>query len=234
MIQVEPLDICHDFLLDLVIFDMAGTTIEDHGQVPAAFTAALAEFGVFVTPEQVKNVRGASKRQAVLSLIPPGPQQASTAVAAYTSFCNHLAAQYSTQGVNAIPGAERIFQILREGGVKVALNTGFDRDITGLLLTALGWTQGVVDAIVSGDDVVHGRPAPDLIFRAMELAGAQDTNRVANVGDTVLDLQAGGQAGVRWNIGVLTGAHNRQSLESVPHTHIFPSVDELIHLWMAA
>src|SRR5882724_2326668 len=55
----------------LVIFDMAGTTVEDRGEVPAAFTAALAAEGIAVTPEQLTAVRGASKRQAVLNLLPP-------------------------------------------------------------------------------------------------------------------------------------------------------------------
>ena len=36
---------------DLVVFDMAGTTVQDDGQVPAAFAAALTEFGVPVTPD---------------------------------------------------------------------------------------------------------------------------------------------------------------------------------------
>ena len=62
--------------LELVIFDMAGTTIEDRGQVPDAFTAALAEHGVNATREQVKAVRGASKREALLRLIPAGPARA--------------------------------------------------------------------------------------------------------------------------------------------------------------
>jgi hypothetical protein len=32
---------------------------------------------------------------------------------------------------------------------------------------------------------------------------------------------------------VLSGAHDRQSLESVPHTHLIPSVAELTGLWIA-
>ncbi len=218
--------------LELVIFDLAGTTVEDHGEVPAAFTAALAEFGIVVTPEQVRRVRGASKRQAVLSFIPPGPEQAQMAAEIYTAFRNRLMRQYTAKGVCAIPGAERVIQNLREGGVKVALNTGFELEITRLLLAALGWTQGRVDAVVCGDEVAHGRPAPDLIRRAMEITGTQDAGRVANVGDTALDLQAGFQAGVRWNIGVLSGAHDRQTLEGAPHTHLLASVAELPGLWM--
>ena len=229
----ERLSLCRRYGLALVVFDMAGTTIEDRGQVPAAFTAALASCGIQATPEQVRRVRGASKRQALLDLIPPGPQQASMAAEAYRVFREHLAAAYAAGGVAAIPGSERVFQSLRAGGVKVVLNTGFDREIVTLLLAALGWTQGVVDGVVCGDEVAHGRPAPDLIWRAMALAGETDPRQVAAVGDTTLDLQAGAQAGVGWNIGVLSGAHDRAALESAPHTHLLPSVADLIRLWPA-
>ena len=99
-----------------------------------------------------------------------------------------------------------------------------------LLLNALGWAEGMVDAIVCGDDVTLGRPAPDLIFRAIEAAGASSVSRVANIGDTALDLEAGHNAGVRWNIGVLSGAHDRHILERAPHTHLIDSVAELPRL----
>jgi len=220
--------------LELVIFDMAGTTVEDHGEVPAAFTAALAEHGFEVTREQIKNVRGSSKRQALLQFIPAGPGQARLADEVYASFQGHLKQRYGAKGVRAIVGAALAFRSLRDHGVRVALNTGFDREMTGLLLGALGWTDGLVDAVVCGDDVTQGRPAPYLIFRAMEATGASSVHRVANVGDTTLDLQAGYNAGVRWNIGVLSGAHDRQALESMPHTHLLPSVAEVTRLWAAA
>lgn len=65
----------------------------------------------------------------------------------------------------------------------------------------------------------------------MEVTGTLDARQVANVGDTVLDLQTGHRAGVRWNIGVLSGAHGRERLEQALHTHILPSVAELATLW---
>jgi phosphoglycolate phosphatase len=46
-------------------------------------------------------------------------------------------------------------------------------------------------------------------------------------GDTVLDLRPGHHAGVRFNVGVRSGAHNRQSLEGAPHTHVIASVADL-------
>jgi len=80
------------------------------------------------------------------------------------------------------------------------------------------------------DDVSQGRPAPYLIFRAMEATGVLDVHRVANVGDTVLDLQAGWNAGVRWNIGVLSGAHTEERLRPMPHTRLLRSVAALLSL----
>lgn len=215
----------------LVVFDLAGTTIEDDGQVPAAFTVALAAHGISATPEQINRVRGASKRQAVLRFVPEGPRQADEAEAIYARFREELAHRYATGGVRPIAGAIDVFQYLRHRGVKVALTTGFDRDTTTLLLSALGWLQDTADAIVCGDDVAHGRPAPDLIFRAMADAGISDTAQVATVGDTTLDLEAGASAGVGWNIGVLSGAHRREALELAPHTHIIDSVADLRWLW---
>jgi phosphoglycolate phosphatase-like HAD superfamily hydrolase len=51
------------------------------------------------------------------------------------------------------------------------------------------------------------------------------------VGDTALDLQAGFNAGVGWNIGVLSGAHDRETLAAAPHTHLIASVAALESVW---
>ncbi len=214
--------------LELVVFDMAGTTIEDRGQVPEAFTSALAMHGIALTSAQVRSVRGASKRQAIRQLIGAGPDHAQRVEEVYASFCAALARRYADGGVRPIAGAVPAFRSLRAQGVKVALNTGFDRGTTDLLLGALGWDTKLVDAVICGDDVAEGRPMPYLIYRAMEATGTSAARAVANVGDTALDLQAGHNAAVRWNIGVLSGAHDRQILERAPHTHLLPSVAELL------
>lgn len=210
---------------------MAGTTVRDGGQVPAAFTDALAEHGIAVTPEAVARVRGASKRDAVRSFVPEGPDRDDRSARVYASFRERLAQRYRTEGVEPVEGAQRVFAWLRERGIAVALATGFDRDITGLLLSVLRWDAGVVDAVVCGDDVPEGRPAPHLVLHAMEATGIRRALETAAVGDTVLDLEAGSRAGVGWNVGVLSGAHDRQRLQRAPHTHLLASVAELPGLW---
>jgi phosphonatase-like hydrolase len=211
----------------LVVFDLAGTTLKDSGAVGTAFTAALARHGIDVSDETLAQVRGRSKRAAILELVPDGSDRESRAAAAYADFRALFAASIAAGGVEPIDGAEAAFASLRASGIRLALTTGFDREATGLLLDAMGWSQGVFDAVVCGDDVRQGRPAPFLIFRAMEAAGVGDVRRVAAVGDTVHDLRAGDHAAVGWNIGVLSGAHSLAVLRAAPHTHLLGSVAEL-------
>ena len=219
----------------LVIFDMAGTTLEDRGQVPAAFAATLAANGLPITPDEIMRVRGASKRQAIRDLLQGPSSKAcldeassrSQADRIYNEFRRELAGAYMNGGVKCVGGADLAIKRLRTSGRKVALTTGFDRDIATLLLTSIGWTRDTIDAVVCGDDVDNGRPAPDMILLAMQLTGVSDPGMVANVGDTTLDLESAARAGVRWNIGVLSGAHAREALERAPHTHIIQSVAAL-------
>ncbi|HEX2077458.1 MAG TPA: phosphonatase-like hydrolase [Longimicrobium sp.] len=218
--------------VELVVMDMAGTTVQDRGEVPAAFRAALAAHGVSLADDEIAQVRGASKREVIRRLLaqhrPDAPRLEADAV--YERFRGDLAARYR-YGARAVAGAEDAMRWLRGRGIRVALNTGFGREITELLLNALGWGGEMVDAVVCGDDVREGRPAPYLIFRAMEAAGATSVHRVMNVGDTELDLRAGWNAGMAWNVGVLSGAHPRERLERAPHTHLIDSVAALPVLW---
>jgi phosphonatase-like hydrolase len=216
----------------LVIFDMAGTTVEDRGQVPAAFAAALAEAGITLTADDITRVRGASKRQAIRQLLPELEQSKADSI--YQRFRDDLSQRYRTGGVRSLGGAADVFARLRLKGAKVALTTGFDHDITALLLRSLEWVAPpeeaphlTVDAVVCGDDVDNGRPSPEMILLAMRLTGVSDASLVANIGDTALDLEAAACAGVKWNIGVLSGAHARATLEHAPHTQIIASIAEL-------
>ena len=103
------------------------------------------------------------------------------------------------------------------------------------MLSAVGWDQGegngrrkgVADALVCGDDVAQGRPAPYMIFRAMERTGTIDVARVLNIGDTVLDIQSGRNAGCGVNVAVWTGAHGREKLSREPGAHLIEDVSHL-------
>jgi phosphonatase-like hydrolase len=214
-------------LPDLVVFDFAGTTVVDRGQVPQAFADAMAGEGLIVTAERLSRVRGASKRQAIEDLLPRGPDRKQRADQVYEEFRHRLTERLADEPFEDMPGVAEAFAWLARRSVRLALTTGFERAITAPVLESLGWDQGVFVAIVCADEVARGRPAPDLIKEAMVRAGVARADRVANVGDTALDLRAAHAAHVRWNIGVTSGAHARERLAHEPHTHLLASVAEL-------
>lgn len=216
--------------IKLVVSDIAGTAVHDGGEVAQAFAAALADHGVEVSAAQINAVRGASKREAIATLVAPRyGSDAARVEAVYASFKQHLQRLF-TRVARPIDGAPETFAWLRARGIKLVLNTGFDRDITDILLDALRWRE-VADAVICGDDVKQGRPAPYMIFRAMELTGTANVRAVLNAGDTVSDLQAAHNAGVGVSIGVLSGAHAREQLEREPHSRLIDSIAQLPALW---
>lgn len=211
----------------LVVLDLVGTTVQADDALPRAFATAVGGEGVSLAPAEIAALRGATKRVAMRQLLAGLDDVEARVERAYERFRAELLRVYTAESVTPVPGAEEVLARCRASGVKVALNTGFDRQLTSHVIALLGW-RDAVDAVVCGDDVTAGRPAPYLIFHAMEAVGVIDVRTVANVGDTALDLGAGANAGVRWNIGVWTGAHDRATLAQASHTHLCASIADVL------
>jgi phosphonatase-like hydrolase len=219
-------------VIELVVFDMVGTTIEDRGQVIEAFRSSLHDHGIAVTDAELQPWRGASKRDVIRFYVQQREPGDGRPVAAqveqvYAGFRRHLERSFLEAGTRALPGAEATFAWLRERDIRVALTTGFDRRLADVILRSVGWQEGAIDISLSSDQVRTGRPAPYMIFHAMEALGVMDVRRVLKVGDTAMDLLAGANAGVRGVVGVLSGSQGIDHLGRVEHTHIIPSVAEL-------
>jgi phosphonatase-like hydrolase len=209
---------------ELLVSDFAGTVMRDDGAVLAAYRLTLARHDIPFSEDDLAARRGASKRAVFLELAArAGGSDPALGEQALTTFEAILHHEYARGPVVEVDGASAAMRQLRAAGIKLALTSGFDRRLMDLLIDRLGW-QGLFDATVAGNDVQAGRPAPYLIYRAMETLGVQAVARVAVVGDTPLDLQAAAHARAGWAIGVLSGAHGLATLGATPHTHLLPSV----------
>ncbi len=58
---------------------------------------------------------------------------------AYARFRGELLRGYTAATMAPVPGALELLTGCRAAGLKVALNTGFDRALTAHVLTLLGW-----------------------------------------------------------------------------------------------
>jgi phosphonatase-like hydrolase len=215
-------------LIELVVFDLAGTTVDDGDAVNRCLRAALARAGVVVTADAVNAVMGLPKPEAIRRLVGPG-RPVETIFADFESEMIRFYAEDPT--LAEVPGTRQTFAALQAAGIKVALNTGFSRRIMAAVLDRMGWSrEGLIDAAVASDQVPRGRPHPDMIRRLMSILGIGDPARVAKVGDTPADLEEGASAGCGRIIGVTGGTHTRAQLAAYPHTELIDSVAELPRL----
>ncbi|KQO63536.1 phosphonatase-like hydrolase [Curtobacterium sp. Leaf261] len=220
-------------MINLAVFDMAGTTIDDGGAVYRALRSAVEERGASVADADLQTWMGTDKVEAITQLLRLGgvEPEGSVVSEAFTRFREILRDTYREAPPVAIDGVVDAIRMLRERGVRVALTTGFDDAVALPLLDALGWTIGpdttdTVDAVVTTSDVPAGRPAPYMIHRAMERTGVVDVREVLAAGDTLVDIRAARNAGVV-AVGVCTGALSREDLETEPHDHVLDGVRDV-------
>jgi phosphonatase-like hydrolase len=218
----------------LVVFDMAGTTVEDLGSVNRCFREALATVGLDADPKSVDAVMGLPKPEAVRTLIVASNRAdlLPMADAIHADFVARMVAFYEHDpSVKEIPGIGRAFERLRAQGVLIALDTGFGREIADVILRRLGWgASGPIAASVTSDEVPRGRPHPDMIRHLMTRLSVNRPDEVAKVGDAPADLQEGTKAGCSLVIGVTWGTHTRRQLEVYPHTQIVDDLDALLRV----
>ena len=212
--------------IELVALDIAGTTVDEGGTVYRVLADTVRALGAHPAPEQIEQWMGASKREAIGALLTASgmPADDATVDAGFADFRARLTDAYRTNPPTPFPGVADLFSQLRSAGIKVALTTGFDRQVTDAVLESVGWDDRVVDAVVCSDDVSIGRPAPYLIFRAMERTGVIDVRRVLAAGDTVRDVESGRNAGAAIVLAVTSGEVPAKTLAAAGPTQVIDSV----------
>ena len=226
----------------LVVFDMAGTTVEDEQNVAYALQQALSDYGFKVHLNDINVVMGYAKPMAIRILLgqhlqeDPAITDKDTIELVHKRFVSIMKGFYQhSTNTKAKAGAEQVFAALRKRGIKVAMDTGFSREIADAIFEKLGWVEGRdFDLSVTSDEVKNGRPYPDMIYRAMDTLGVHDINEVAKVGDTQSDLQEGNAAGCKYVIGITTGAYTAAELAKERHTHLASNLAEVFDILTAS
>lgn len=223
--------------IELIVFDLAGTTVKDNKDVHRILRKALAQHGVEISIADANAVMGIPKPVAIRELlekryIGTRPITADWITEIHNLFVKEMIYFYKTDpSVGEKAGVYYTFKKLKQNKLKIVVDTGFDRQITDPLLERLGWKkENLIDASVTSDEVARGRPFPDLIFRAMELTHIKDAKNVAKVGDTASDMQEGNSAGCGWVIGITTGAFSKEALQQEKHTHLIENVQEVLEI----
>jgi len=219
----------HTEAIRLAMFDMAGTTVNDIVDglplVVGATQRAFARHGVDLDPHLVHAQRGKEKREMIGALLQETGQPSSLLEPVYASFLSEL--ERGLLAVREMPGTEATFRFLRQRGIQIAVGSGFPPDVTARIVAHLGWrARGLIDYATTAEEAGGGRPAPNMIHAAMAALGVDDPRHVLKIGDTMMDVLEGKNAGA-WTVAVLTGSQTRDQLASVSPDEILPSVADI-------
>jgi len=219
----------------MVVFDMAGTTVEDNDNVHQSLINAMDSKGYKITREDANRVMGYPKPVAIDTLLKEKfkvnseSERAALVEKIHSHFLLDMIHHYRyNPDVKAMPNVEFVFDALRKRGIKVVIDTGFSRDIADAIIDRLKWKENnLIDYSVTSDEVKHGRPYPDMIQKAMAEFKITDPAEVTKVGDTPSDMMEGMNAKCGNVIGVTWGAYKREELEMEKSTHL---VDDLVEV----
>lgn len=218
--------------IKMVVFDMAGTTVNEDNLVYKTVQKVINDEGFKVTLDEVlKYGAGKEKHKAITDVLTACTDTPNLAVVADVAFANFkiaLELAYEKSSVTTFDGVEQLFDLLREKDIKIVLNTGYDAKTANTLMDKLGWKVGKqVDALITSDDVKNGRPNPDMIQLAMAKFGIVDGTQVLKAGDSEIDIIEGKNSGCGITVGVLSGAQTKEQLEVANPDYILQDVTEL-------
>ncbi|MEV6550533.1 HAD family hydrolase [Streptomyces sp. NPDC051597] len=189
------------------IFDVDGTLVDTNHLHVVCWWEAFRQAGHRVATHAVHRAIGLPSEDLIAHLLGEDrdKDQDSELSAAHTA----LYATYFER-LAPIAGAADLLRALDGRGWRVVLATSAGGAELGALRKAID-ADDVIAGVASADDVDSGKPAPDPVHQALELAGADAASSVF-IGDTVWDMKAAAKAGVR-PVAVLAGGIPRRDLE---------------------
>ncbi len=202
--------------IQLVVLDMAGTTVSDTFSVHDSMIKAFQEHDLIIDRKLASNVLAVPKPIGINIILTNHFQIVDEQLIEkiHNSFKFHMNSYYrDNEAVSETKNTGLFFTYLKERNIKIVLDTGFSKETAELIVERLNWI-GIIDGLVCSDDISIGRPKPDMIFIAMEMVGVTDVNNVIKVGDTPNDMLQGKNANCQWTIGVNSGAFSIEDLKN--------------------
>lgn len=177
-----------------VIFDMDGVLTDSEPLINAASLAMFRERGLSVQPEDFTPFIGTGEDRYLGGVAEKYGVAMDLAAAKKRTYEIYL--RLVPEQLRAFPGAVELVLACRRARLKVALASSADRIKIEANLGHIGLPPGQWDAIVSAEDAVRRKPAPDLFLIAARRLGAPPADCVV-VEDAPNGVRAAKAAGMR-------------------------------------
>jgi len=219
--------------IKMVVFDMAGTTVNEDNIVYKTVQQAMNHIGGYqlTLAEVLEHGAGKEKLQAIKTVLKNCLNIVDDQLAEqmFQSFLQALENAYKVADIYPNSNANELFAILKEMNILRVLNTGYDRKTAESLLKKLNWVVGRdIDALITASDVPKNRPHPDMIDLARANFAITDPAAVVKIGDSIIDIKEGQNASCALSIGITTGAHHADQLKSANPDYVIDDLLEIV------
>jgi HAD superfamily hydrolase (TIGR01509 family) len=178
-------------MLKLVVFDLDGTLVDTDLLIVELWRKTYAHFrpGYIPSLSHLIYFSGPALKDSVAKEFPDLDPKV------VLRYFSRISKRMYPLLTKAYPGAKELALELRRRGIQSAVNTNKVSSLAGYSLEVVG-LGGCFDYLIAGGDVPTMKPAPEGVYRAMELAKVKNKDEVLYVGDTIFDVETAKNAGV--------------------------------------
>lgn len=205
-----------------VLLDVDGTLVDTTYLHTVCWWQALAEAGHRVPMVSIRAAIGMGSDQLLPHLL--GRESAPTEADRLADQHDELFRRY-WDGLQPTNGAADLVRAYAARGATVVLATSAGKEELAALRRALD-ADDAISGATTADDAAASKPAPDIVHRALELAGAAASEAVF-IGDTVWDIQAAQRAGIRC-LTVTCGGTTAEELRRAGAAGVYADPRELL------
>src|SRR3989344_5582529 len=192
-------------MIKAVIWDMDGVIIDSEDHHHEGEIATFKHFGVDVPEEVNKQYKGAPLHEHFKGL--KERLNVQTPLNELLEKQNeHIHKMYS-EHVELFESVKKVLFELKKK-YKQGLSTSSERKLVSIVLNRFG-IESAVDAITCGDEVDHGKPAPDIFLRTAQKLGFEPTESVV-IEDSLNGIKAGKEAGM---VVIAHKAHHNRDID---------------------
>jgi HAD superfamily hydrolase (TIGR01509 family) len=204
--------------LEAVIFDLDGTLTDSVEVYYEAFKEASVHIGISLTREDIFEPL-AEGSDAWQRAFPDGLSNSEEKVREFRRVMQPIFLE-ALRRVRPLPGVKELLSTLAQRKMKLGMVT--DSSTISLQPLHDHTLIGYFHAIVTRDDGLPRKPKPDGVLECLRRMDVNPANAVL-VGDTLLDVWAGKEAGTL-TMGVLSGLASRSQFEKDPPTALVEDV----------
>lgn len=204
-------------MIKAVLFDVDGTILDTDEFVFSAVDYTLKKYHLKVSKKTIRAGAGRNLFDYYKFILPKEDYLMLGKIHAKFQEDKHYL-------IRPFPGVVKVFEKLKEKGIKLAVVSNRQRDSLVKSLRITGIFK-YFEAVVSAEDVEHTKPHKDHTLKALEMLGV-NKNEAVMVGDSEHDILSAKSAGVK-TVGITHGWFGKAVEKSKPD-YLVNNLDQLL------